>query len=402
MDRGISDEQQYHETGSEIYVVKLRHQTRFSIRSMVEKWRWATFPVVVFLVTRAALMSFSYISLTLVPELWQNYRARSYLQRFPALDGLCRFDCEWFEAIAGQGYYSATTTNFFPLFPLLGRAVNRLTGIHILISLLLIANIACLAAYIIIYHLFTKMADEQTAKWALTILVAYPFAYFHAAAYPESLMLLFSALAVLLALRGNHIWAGVALGLGVLSRHITMFAGAALLAAQVHQRGFHPRRLLLHPAILGLLVPWLFFGMYCYFQYVAFGNPLAFSEARDAWGPRSWWGIATLLRTSERDLDVQIMFTFLPFALLPTIGAIALVTKREWVELASFAVVLLLVLWLIGIWGIGRYSASCWPAFLPIGKWVASRPNMQGPLIVVLALFQGLFFFLYSHQFPIL
>lgn len=403
MERGIPDEQQLHETGPSLHGERRSQQGRqIQMRALLERWRWATFPVVVFLFTRAALMSFSYISLTLVPELWLNANDQRFLKRFPALDGLCRFDCEWFESIAYGGYYSATSTNFFPLFPLLGRLVNLVTRIPVPFALLLVANVACLLAYIVIYHIFVKLSDEHAARWGLVILAAYPFAFFHAAAYPESLMLLFSALAVLLALRGNHIWAGVALGFGVLSRHITMLAGGALLAAQVHQRGVHPRRLLLHPAIFGLLVPWLFLGMYCLFQYIKFDNPLAFVAARAEWGPRSTWGIATLLSTSDRDIDIKIMFAYLPFALFTTIGSVALTTKKEWVELAAFAITLILMLWLIGIWGMGRYSASCWPAFLPFGTWLARRPNLQGPLIALLALFQGLFFFLFSHQFSIL
>jgi hypothetical protein len=59
---------------------------------------------------------------------------------------------------------------------------------------------------------------EGAARWALTLFGVYPFAFFQAAGYPESLMIFFSALAILLAQREDHIWAGVALGLGVLAR----------------------------------------------------------------------------------------------------------------------------------------------------------------------------------------
>lgn len=33
--------------------------------------------------------------------------------------------------------------------------------------------------------------------------------------------------------------------------------------------------------------------------------------------------------------------------------------------------------------------------------WLAQRPKVQGPVITLLALFQGLFFFLFIHQYPI-
>ena len=58
--------------------------------------------------------------------------------------------------------------------------------------------------------------------------------------------------------------------------------------------------------------------------------------------------------------------------------------------------------WLIGMWGIGRYAASCWPAFLPLGAWLKHHPFWQGPAIGVLALFQGLYFYLFTQQFFIL
>jgi hypothetical protein len=54
------------------------------------------------------------------------------------------------------------------------------------------------------------------------------------------------------------------------------------------------------------------------------------------------------------------------------------------------------------VWGLGRYSASCWPAFLPLGAWLSKRANFQGPIVAILAVFQGLFFYLFVHQFPIL
>jgi hypothetical protein len=234
------------------------------------------------------------------------------------------------------------------------------------------------------------------------LFVAYPFAFFQATAYPESLMILCSAVAILLALQGHHWTAGVALGVGVLARHLTLFAGAGLLGAQIHQRGLRPRRLLLHPAILGLAIPWLFLGGYCLFQAHAFGDALAFWHARAGWGPRAWWGIGQLLTTHERDIDTRIMRAYVPFALVPAAGAIALATRRRWVELAAFALVLTGVLWGMGVWGLGRYSASCWPAFLPLGVWAARHPALRLVLLGVLIVAQGVFFFLFVHQFPVL
>jgi hypothetical protein len=372
--------------------------------TLVGRWQWTAFPIVLFICSRIALLGFSQIAMTLVPKLPWEFGSRAFLKERPYLDGLCRWDCWHFAAIARDGYSAPVWTNFFPLFPLLARGLHELTGMPINLAIVVVPNVAGLGALLVIYRIFIMLASEEEARWGLALFAAYPFAFFQATGYPESLMIFFSALAILLALRGNHIWAGVALGMGTLARHLTLFAGAGMLAAQVRQRGLHPKRLLLNSAILGLVVPWLFLGAYLFYQYWRFGNPLAFAAARDKppWGPMAWWGIRDLLATKDVNDHVHAMYSYLPFALLTTVGSLALLTRKEWIEIAAFGVIFTAVLWNIGMWGLGRYTASCWPAFLPLGVWLAKRPKLQGPAIAMLAIFQGLFFFLFSHMFPIL
>jgi hypothetical protein len=376
------------------------------VRAHAARWRWVVFPLVLFVVTRMALLVFAQVTLLIEPDLWDARASRDFLPDYPAPHGLCRWDCHFFfTEIARRGYFEPRATNFFPLYPLLARALHEVTGIPLLLALLTVANVAGLAALVVIYQLFTRLAGERAARSALLLFAAYPFAFFQAAGYPESLMSFFSALGILLALRGQHIWAGLALGFGVLARHLSLLADAALLVAQIRQRGLHPARLLLRPALIGLLVPWLFLGLYLLYLWMRFGDALAFSAARHEWGAMAWWGIWDLIRTRDCPgcaVHVPVMWTYVLFALLPTSGALLLATRKQWAELASFAIIYMIVVWSIGMWALGRYSAGCWPAFLPFGVWLAKRPAMQGAVIVILALFQGLFFYLYVHQGPIL
>lgn len=374
------------------------------LQSLLRSLNWTAFPALVFLCSRMALLGLGQIGLMIVPTLNWEFGSRDVIRSYPALDALCRWDCWHYGAIASGGYTAPVWTNFFPLYPLLVRAVHQVTGLHINLALLLVSNAAGFGALLTIYRVFLRLAERDAARWALVLFAAFPFAFFQAAGYPESLMIFSSALAILLALRGNHVWAGVVLGFGVLARHLTMFAGAALLVAQIRQRGINPRRLLLDPAIFGLIVPWLFLGGYCLYQYHYWGHPFAFVLARDEppWSEMSWWGIRELLATELRTDHVQAMYSYIPFALAATIGAFALLSKRAWAELAAFSIIFMLMVWGIGIWGIGRYAASCWPAFLPFGVWLSRRPALQGPTVALLAVFQGLFFYLFSHMFAIL
>lgn len=393
--------------------VRLSHSDTYAeptppVITRSERWRRVVrseaflYPLIVFVVTRIALFAFAHYALTLSPTLYWDPGNPPILANVPALNAFCRWDCRHFERLATVGYITPEDTNFFPLLPLLARALSVVTTIPTPVTLLIVPNLAGFGALVMIYRIFADLEGAAAARWGVALLAAYPFAFFQATGYPESLMIFTSALAIWLALRGNHIWAGVALGLGALARHLTLFAGGALVAAHIRQRGIHPRRLLWHPAILGLIVPWLFLGGYMAWQYWRLGDALAFLHARENWGERAWWGISQLMQTPDRDVDVLAMRSYIPMVIAPTIGAVALLTNKRWLELAAFGVVLMVVLWSVGMWGMGRYSASCWPVFLPLGVWLARHPAWQGPIIALFALFQGLFFYLFAHQFPIL
>ena len=366
-------------------------------------WRWVAFPVALFLISRVALFLFVHLALVLVPELMVD-RPQGPPTRIPVIDGLCRWDCTWFARIARDGYVDPTQTNFFPLLPVLAGFVARATGTPAELGLVLVSNLATLAAFIVLYRLFVRLSDEPAARAGLTLFAAYPFAFFQATGYPESMMILSTALAVLLALDGRHVLAGVVLGFGVLARHLTLLAGVSLLVAQVRQRPT-PRRFVLSPSILGLAAPWVALLAYCVFQYLRFDDPFAWYRARDSWGPIAWWGIDELFGAGIRrsgEASVRVVFTYLPFALIVSIAAVALLRSRRWLEIAAFAIVLLIVLWTVGVFGIGRYSASCWPAFLLLGVALSRRPNLLLPTITAFAILQGLYLYLFAHVYPVL
>ncbi len=359
------------------------------------------FPLLLFIITRIGLFGSSYISMTLIPSLYLHEAGRHpSLQGHPALDGLCRWDCGWFERIMLTGFNDIETAKVFPLFPILGWTLSKATGIDPLVSLILIANVASLGSYVVIYAIFKRLEGGSAARWGLTFFSAYPFAFFQGAAYAESLMALMSSSALLLAMNAKHIRAGLVLGFGIMARHVTIFAGAGLLAAQLRQRGF--RRFFLSPALLGLLVPFAFLAAWSWYLGRKVGDPIAYWHARTInFGPSVFWSV--------RDVFAQVPFASRPelyfymvFSLIPLAGTIALLTRKRWIELAAAAAVLMSVVYGSGGVALGRYSAACWPAFLPWGIALSRRPALQGPLVGLLFFFQGLFFFLFSHQWQVL
>src|SRR5215470_13863532 len=116
---------------------------------MVREWfrHHGVFPLVLFVVTRLAYMGMSVVGLALIPTLFNHPdRRQMFLQPYPALDGLCRWDCGWFVTLVKEGYSTAENAKIFPLFPLLGWAIEKATGVHHLIVFLVVSNVASLAS----------------------------------------------------------------------------------------------------------------------------------------------------------------------------------------------------------------------------------------------------------------
>jgi Dolichyl-phosphate-mannose-protein mannosyltransferase len=358
------------------------------------RWHWARFPFVLWAFTRVGYILLGFLSLKLSPGLRGSSSAS--LHPYPAFDALCCWDCGWFDRLARMGYGAPMETNVWPGLPLLSRWVAKLTGMPVGFAILTVTNLACLGSYLVIYRLFARIDGTRAARAALILFAAYPFAFFHASGYPETLMILFSALAISFAMSGRHVMGGLALGVGILARHLSVFLGAGLLAAQLRQRGL--RGFFAKPTFLTLALPFLLAGVYMIYCWRAWGDPVAFWHARDEWSKTAWWTTVDAIRNFSKRPHIA---SYIPFAVIPSIGALLLLRARRYAELAAAALPLMAALWWIGAFGLGRYSASCWPAFLPLGQWYERHPRWQIPILLFFGLAQGWYFFLHSHHYEI-
>jgi hypothetical protein len=358
---------------------------------------WARFPLGLWAATRVALMLFSEMALRLEPH---GHRVppwhEAFLRPYPAIDGLCRWDCGWYLRIADHGYIAYEEANIWPLYPLLGRGLHEVTRLHPILSLIVVANLACLAGWVVMYKLFEKLEGEDAARWGLGAYAAYPFAFFQAEAYAESTMLLFGVVSLSLALGQKPLRAGIVIGLGALARPFVILGGAGLLIAQIRQRGF--RRLFTERGALGLVLPWLILLAYPLWLWHALRDPLAFWRSRTmGWGAAAWMGVWEPLLRGSTDARYWI---YPLISLVPTAGTVLLAKQGRW-ELFATAAMVLAIGWGVGAEALGRYSAGCWPAFLSLGVLLAKQRSWQIPALLSLALLQGLFFYLFIEQYPI-
>lgn len=149
------------------------------------------------------------------------------------------WDSDWYERIAEEGYPATVPRDasgraeenawaFYPVFPLLVRAVMALTGGGWDATAAAVSLLAGFGAAVLVLRLFRCLAEPGTALWGLAFVAFAPVAPVLQVPYAESLHLLLLAAALLLVLRGRHLAAAPVVLLMCLARPAGVPFAAAL------------------------------------------------------------------------------------------------------------------------------------------------------------------------------
>ena len=252
----------------------------------------------VFIGTRLLFVLLTYFGVILFTL--RNYSPKE-LSTHILLFSWYRWDVDRFATIAIEGYKQFDNTAFFPLFPLLEYIVSVVLHKSILVSGMLISNLAFLAALVVLYRFVETEFDSDTAKRTALYISIYPTAFFFFAAYNESLFMLFMLLSYYAMRRGSWWLAGLFGGLATLTRSIGLLLLAVFLYEFVRQvlprlrqtwrEKQHWRSLRMLSALLAALPIPLALGIFSYYLYTQFHDPLAFTHSQAHWhlGPTFPW-----------------------------------------------------------------------------------------------------------------
>lgn len=200
-----------------------------------------------------------------------------------AFDMWHRWDTTWYLLIADVGYRAdERATAFFPLYPMLTRAITPVVPGNTIVAALLVSSLACLAALIVIHRLTAEALGPDDARRTIFYLLAFPTAFFLMAAYNESLFIALAVGSLYLMRHGRWWWAGLLAGFASGTRITGVLLGLAFVYEYLRQRGFSLRRIRLD-ALSVVLVPSGLFAYMIYCNHLT-GNPLAFLKAQEAWG----------------------------------------------------------------------------------------------------------------------
>ncbi len=199
---------------------------------------------------------------------------------------LLQWDSEWYFKIATDGYsYNGDPSIpqnvvFYPLYPLLSRAVSIISGGSIADALLIVSNLAGLGAVILLFKLVREEFGDQIGLATVALLSFFPTSVLLSAGYTEP-MALFFIVSFFLSLKRNHyLWAALFAGLALATRSTGIVLIPVLLWEIWSNRD---QRSLLRTFIPCVLIAtsglWLFMA----YLWFSFGNPWAFSEVQNAY-----------------------------------------------------------------------------------------------------------------------
>jgi len=218
-----------------------------------------------------------------------------------AEQALCEWDCQWYRHTIQNGYdpeprlvteHDFTNWAFFPLFPLLARALKFVTGLSAFwagtaVSVLCFIGFAAVSLR---YRELTRGPVVRQTSW-IVLLIVFPFSFYFLAVYSESTYLFVTALLLLAVRTDRPTGAGVATALLTATRPTGVLAIPYLAVERLwHARlAFRPgldfatrMRILADSAFPLALAP-LGIALYMAYLYWLTGDALAFSHIQLAW-----------------------------------------------------------------------------------------------------------------------
>ncbi len=331
-----------------------------------------------------------------------------------------RWDSVHFSYLATHGYTDWWRTAFFPLFPLLERYLAVVAG-DPFIAGLIISNVAGLGMLVVLYRLVEEDFDSERAYRTALYLSVFPTAFFFAAAYTESLFLLFALLGFYYMRQGNWWLAGACGFFATLTRSTGLLLLVPFCYEYLRQHQFKLRTLRFDVFGGALIVagPGLFM-LYCYHRFHSF---FPFSKAEHfMWSrdPQSPWfliknviaGIAQSngflsFHALRNIIDASQILLILALIILSVVGPWRF-PRNRWVY-AIYGIVLFVVLQInpvkvnpirgpFPLQSFPRYMLEVFPAFIVLAALGKYRTvHLSYVMVSGVVLFVLLSLFLTGH-----
>jgi hypothetical protein len=297
-----------------------------------------------------------------------------------------RWDGGWYLSVLRYGYkggqiYEQTNVAFFPLYPLIAKAVWHGFAIQKMVTAAVSVSVVCFGgALVLFYDLVRRRYSSSIARWATVLLGFNPFGLFFGLVYTESLYLLLSVGVFWLTERRWFWWAAAAAGVATASRPQGVILALMVVARwlwlkrlELSRAGWRTVRVALQALAMGLVGV---SGLVVFGVYLQLHNhdALAFAHVQVYWGrigmSNLWpalWGFAEGVR--HHTIASSILFSDLIwYASIAAglAGGLLLLRQREYWYAAYVALGVFVPLSSGSIEGMDRYVMVLFPIYIAV------------------------------------
>lgn len=314
----------------------------------------------------------------------------------PEFFSWANFDGEHYLSISIFGYKKLEQA-FFPVFPFLISFFSKPFSsdfassiVNSIIVGILISNIAFLLALFMLWKLMIIDFSKQLTLFTIFLITIFPTSFYFGALYSESLFLLLTLLAFFFARKGNWFLASI---FGMIASATRVF-GILLLPAFIIEAYVQTKKSA--QMIWMLLIP-LGLGAYMFYQYLNFGDPLAFYNLQELVGEQRQSGFVLLPQVYFRYLKMistvdihnpiyqTILLEFICgilFFILPIYGVI----KKIRLSYLFYAWIGFLVSAIQGSFSsVPRYVIVFFPAFIALAVFLSNSPKILRFIVILIS-----------------
>jgi Gpi18-like mannosyltransferase len=303
----------------------------------------------------------------------------------PILDVFTSWDGLWYMDIVRRGYprsvpadvtYHVTEARaaFFPLFPLLGRAVDRVLPGGDSLAVLAMNTALGLIAIVLIAMIAERLYGERVARTTATLTALFPGSFVLSFAYSEALMLVLAAACLLMLM--DHEWtaAGVFAALATATRpNGVALIAACLVAAYFAVRDRRDWNSLTAVALapIGFITFQVWLGQHTGETFVWF------RVQREAWDEGASFGWTAIQNTVEAIWQPMTSptdtITALSFAAMVVLLVLAWKARLPWILTSYSWAVVVLMLVPATVTARPRFLFTAFPLLIGAAKWYESK-----------------------------
>jgi hypothetical protein len=307
-----------------------------------------------------------------------------------------QWDGLWYMEIVRNGYPRSVPpdityfqlearTAFFPLFPTIARAADRVLPAGDSFAALFVNLVLSVAAVVLVGVLARRLFDVPVAERAMVLFAVFPGSFVLSYAYAEALLIVLAAACLFFLLDERWLLAGVTAALATATRP----NGVALVAACAVAAGIAIYR---RRDWLSLVAPVLAPIGFVSFQLFLAGHTgerwVWFRVQREAWREGTSFGATAISNTVSffthpfaSPTDALTAASF--FALL---GGLWCLWKRRlpWPIVAYIAVVIALMLLPSTVTARPRFLFTAFPLFISVAAWWPRRDRVGWDMMMVL------------------